>query len=189
MKKYLYSWDVALFIFILVSLYVIAIFSDFFAPYYYDKEQRRNIYKPPDKIHFFDKEKKFHFRPFFYEKKMERNAFGQRIYKENTDRPVFIKFFVKGFPYKILGLIPCKIHLFGTNTVPFNLLGTDSRGRDLWSRICYGGRISLSIGLIGALISFILGMFFGSIAGYYGKRIDFLIMRLCVYRRSQEDMP
>lgn len=103
----------------------------------------------------------------------------ERIYKEDPTNPVPLQFFVKGFSYKIFGLIPCNIHLFGTEKAPFNFLGTDARGRDMWSRICYGARVSLSIGLIGAFISFTLGMTFGSIAGYYGKHADFVIMRLC----------
>ncbi|MBN1521510.1 MAG: ABC transporter permease [Candidatus Aureabacteria bacterium] len=179
MKITLKSWDVLLFLFILGSLYIIAVFADFFAPYHYDEEQRRNIYKPPDRIRFFDEKKDFHLRPFFYEQKRAKSEMAQRLYEKEKDHPVNLRFFVNGFPYKILGIFSSDIHLFGTDSTPFNLLGTDSRGRDLWSRICYGSRVSLSIGLIGALISFVLGMAFGSIAGYYGKSIDFFIMRFC----------
>jgi peptide/nickel transport system permease protein len=170
---------ICLFLFILIALYAIAVFAPFFAPFYYDGEERASIYKPPDRIRFIDAKGTFHMRPFFYEQSRTYNEFKQRIYTENREKPVDIGFFVKGFPYKILGVIPTDTHLFGTAGAPLNILGTDSRGRDLWSRICYGSRVSLSIGIAGALITFVLGMLFGSISGYYGKRIDFVIMRMC----------
>ncbi len=175
MRKHI---DTIIFVILLLFFYAMAIFAPFFSPYYYDKEQRRSIYKPPDKIHFIDAKGKFHLRPFFYKKIKKYNKYHQKIYIEDKSKPVKIKFFVRGFKYKLLGIIESDIHLFGAEE-PINILGTDFRGRDLWSRICYGARISLTIGIVGALISFILGMFFGSISGYYGKQIDFIIMRIC----------
>ena len=180
MKAFSKRIDVLFFLFILISLYVLAVFAPFFAPYGYDDEQRQNIHKPPDRIRFFDTDGKFHLRPFFYPKKRTHNEFRRRVYQEDRKNPVKLEFFVPGHEYKLLGFINTTAHLFGTkDRIPVNILGTDSRGRDLWSRVCFGSRVSLSIGLIGAFITFVLGMTFGSIAGFYGKHVDFIIMRIC----------
>ena len=179
MKSFFKKIDVYLFLFILISLYLLAVFAPFFAPYHYDKEQRKDIYKNPDKIRFFDEHGKFKIRPFFYLQKRTYNEIRQRIYVEDKSQPIQLKFFVKGDTYKLLGLLETDLHLFGSEKATVNLMGTDSRGRDILSRICFGARVSLSIGLIGAFISFCLGITFGSIAGYYGNKVDFVIMRLC----------
>ncbi|MCR4578825.1 MAG: ABC transporter permease subunit, partial [Treponema sp.] len=96
-----------------------------------------------------------------------------------------VSFFVKGEPYKLMGLIPCQRHLFGTKpdpltgqTYPIFLFGADNLGRDLFSRMVYGSRISLTIGFVASAISLILAMLLGGIAGYYGGAADWTLMRL-----------
>jgi peptide/nickel transport system permease protein len=103
----------------------------------------------------------------------------RRIYGEDTAEIHPVRMFVKGEPYKLLWVVPTDIHLFGVEgETPIYLLGSDQFGRDILSRLLYGGRISLSVGLFGILISYSLGLLFGGIAGYYGGLTDNLLMRV-----------
>ncbi|MCP4652764.1 MAG: ABC transporter permease [Candidatus Omnitrophica bacterium] len=157
---------------ILCSLYTSVAFAPFFAPYSYDDDDVLSSYAPPTKVHFKG------IRPVIYAKDYDVNKYYQRIYRENESKVHPIKFFVKGEKYKLLG-IECDRHFFGTEGEKIFLLGADLKGRDILSRVLYGGRISLSIGLIGAAISLILGLLVGGVSGYYGGRVDNAIMRLC----------
>jgi peptide/nickel transport system permease protein len=108
------------------------------------------------------------------------NEFHRRIYEIDKSVKSSIRFFVKGDKYKLFGIIPSRYHLFGVDsTVRFYLWGADSRGRDLFTRILWGSRISLSIGLIGVFISLSLGLLVGGISGYYSGKLDNIIMRVC----------
>jgi peptide/nickel transport system permease protein len=166
---------------VLGILYLGAILADFIAPYSYDNERRTNSYNPPTAIHFFDQAKTFHLIPFVYNATYEFNQFYERVYKIDTTKQYPLKFFVRGDEYKLLGLFKTDRHLFGVEDPEYRiyLMGADSRGRDMFSRILYGSRVSLSIGLVGVLITFILGMLVGGISGYFGGKIDNVIMRLC----------
>lgn len=93
-----------------------------------------------------------------------------------------LKLFAKGSPYKLLGIINCNRHLFGTDSdYPVYLFGADHLGRDLFSRIIYGSRISLTIGFVATFISLILAIFFGGISGYFGGGVDWAIMRFAEF--------
>ena len=98
-----------------------------------------------------------------------------------------VKFFVKGEPYKLLGLIPCSRHLFGTipdekgELHPVFILGADNLGRDLFSRIVYGSRISLTIGFAASAVSLLLAVLLGGLAGFYGGAADWSLMRLAEF--------
>lgn len=163
---------------ILISLYLSTIFADFLTPYSYDNEEREFSHCPPTRIHFFDLEKKISFRPFVYGKSIEFDRYHQRIYREDKEKIYPIKFFTKGDSYKFLGVFKFNYHLFSVDPPGrIYLFGADSRGRDIFSRILYGSRVSLSIGLVGVFISFFIGLFLGGISGFYGGRVDNLIMR------------
>ncbi|MDP3142828.1 MAG: ABC transporter permease [Candidatus Omnitrophota bacterium] len=164
---------------ILGCLYFCAVFADFLSPYSYDNENRLYSYCPPARINFVDTDGKLVW-PFIYDVKLNFDNFHQRIYSVDNAKIYPLKIWVKGDSYKFLGLVPCQIHMFGVDSsARLYLWGADSRGRDIFSRILYGARISLSIGLIGVTISFFLGLLIGGISGYYGGKIDNLIMRLC----------
>jgi len=163
---------------ILGILYLGAVFSGFLAPYHYDNENREYPYAPPVSIHFI-KNGQITW-PYIYDYELTLDKYHRRVYKENKAKTFPMQLFHSGDDYNLLGLFKTNIHLFGVDEeTRIYLFGADSRGRDLFSRILYGSCFSLSIGLIGVTISFLLGMLFGGISGYYGGQVDNVIMRMC----------
>ncbi|MEJ5172419.1 MAG: ABC transporter permease [Hydrogenothermaceae bacterium] len=160
---------------ILFVLYFLAVFADFIAPYPYDIQHRDTPYHPPTQIHFFDEKGNFHLRPFVYGYKMVDPI--NKYYQIDYSRKYPIYFFTDGESHYILGMFKTDKHLFGVKDGKIFLLGSDNLGRDIFSRILYGARISLSIGLIGVFLSFTIGTVIGGISGYFGGKIDNLIMR------------
>lgn len=161
---------------LLLALHAIVIFAGFFAPYDPTEQERKSPYAPPMLVHFADAQGHFHARPFAYSLKLREGAFDQ--YEEDTARPLPLRFFVQGARYRLLGLVPLRLHLFGAGDERIYLLGSDSYGRDQLSRFLYGGQVSLCAGLLGAGITLFLGLCVGALAGYYGGWRDDLLMRL-----------
>lgn len=166
---------------LLVFLYVGAILAGFLAPYHYETQHDKFGFHPPmiGRIHFHDQNGKL-VRPFVYGITVVNPSLrGWEGYAEKTAEVYPIKFFVTGERYSLLGLFHTSIHLFGVDKPGlFYLLGSDLFGRDLFSRLMYGSQVSLSIGIVGILISTIIGMAIGGISGYLGGPADFLLMRL-----------
>jgi peptide/nickel transport system permease protein len=161
---------------LLLALHAVVILAGFFAPYDPTEQDRKNPYLPPMRIHFMDAQGHFHARPFAYSPKLREGAFDQ--YEEETARPLPLRFFVQGARYRLLGLVPLRLHLFGAGDERIYLLGSDSYGRDQLSRFLYGGQVSLFAGLLGAGMTLLLGLSVGTLAGYYGGWRDDLLMRL-----------
>lgn len=112
------------------------------------------------------------------------------VYVEDHSRPYSVRLFVRGEPYHLWGLIETDLHLFGVEDGgTLFLLGTDSLGRDLLTRIIYGARISLTVGLLGVTLSFVFGLLIGAVSGYYGGWIDNVIQRLIEVLRSFPSIP
>lgn len=162
---------------ILFLLYLCAIFCEFLAPHSITYRSEEFYDAPPTKIHIFKNGKLT--RPYIYglKKELDLETFKFKFTEDKT-RIYPIHFFVRGEPYKLLGIFPTDKHLFGTEGFPIFPFGTDSLGRCLFSRTIYGSRISLSIGLIGVFISFLLGIIIGGISGYFGGTIDNIIQRV-----------
>ncbi len=165
---------------VLGIFYFFAIFAEFMAPYQPLHRFKFFVSRPPIAIHIRDTQGRFRL-PFIYGIERSRDPVTMfPIYKEKTDEIYPIKLFVRGDEYKFWGLFKTNRHLFGTGTddVPVNILGTDKIGRDVFSRVIFGARISLSIGMLGVFISFFLGMALGGLAGYFGGVVDEVIMRV-----------
>jgi peptide/nickel transport system permease protein len=178
-------------LYVLVALYLGAVFCEFVAPHDPNQRSAPMRYAPPQSVHIFH-EGSLH-RPFVYPMLRDVNPETLRVtYREDKSHTQPIRFFVKGDPYKMWGVIPMERHLFGVNdgkTQRIVLLGADRLGRDLLSRIIYGSRISLTIGLIGVSLSLVLGVIIGGVSGFYGGWIDNLVQRVIEVLRSFPTLP
>ena len=165
---------------VLILFYSVAVFCEFVAPHDPHSLDTRYIHAPPQPIRFFDVEGGFHFRPFVYSHIQHRDPLTLRLdYVEDHSRMLPITLFPRGDTYFLWDVFESNLHLSGLeNGERMLLMGADRMGRDLLSRIAYGARISLSIGLIGISISFVLGLFMGGVSGYFGGRIDDVIQRI-----------
>lgn len=167
---------------IIITFYTsFVILPEFVSPY--ALEQRSDFLEArPQTIHFRDAEGIWHLRPFVYglDEKIDQEL-RLRYYEQDTSKVYPIQFFVKGTPYKLLGLINWDIHLFGPDPddaeATVYIMGTDPLGRDYFSRIVYGGRLSLMIGLIGVILTLVFGSVLGAVSGYYGGVTDIVVQR------------
>ncbi len=151
---------------LIVFIFSLAIFADFVAPYPYDLQDRQKPYHPPTRIHFIKDGKVTY--PYINLYELKDNLF--KVYEERKDTSCRLKFFTKT-PYglKLLSVEePCRLYL----------LGGDKLGRDVFSRLIYGARYSLGVGIIGTAVTFIIGALVGGISGYFGGRFDALTMRM-----------
>lgn len=150
--------------------------AGFFAPYDPAEQDRQHPYQPPTSIHLMDAQGHFHFLPFFYTVRLRAGTYDQFV--EDTESAIPVQFFVSGSRHRLLGFLPSRLHLFGAQRRRVYVLGSDAYGRDLLSRILYGGQISLLAGLLGAGLTLLIGALIGMVAGYYGGWRDGLLMRV-----------
>lgn len=174
----------------IIALYASIPIVEFLAPYSLPTRHTDHIYSPPQPVHFFDEQGSFK-GPFVYGWDYDLDMVRlHRNYSENTGQVYAVEFFKRGDPYKLFGLIPTDIHFVGVEEGgTLFLLGTDRLGRDQLSRMLYGMRISMTIGLVGVLLSFFLGITLGSLAGYYGGWVDSIIQRITEVIRSIPELP
>jgi len=174
---------------LLILAYGSILISEFLAPYNLHRRNVDFIFAPPQAIHFFDKGRLV--GPFVYGTRYRLNMENlQRIYIEDNSKIHSIRFFCRGDSYSFWGLFEADVHLFcPAKGGQLFILGTDRLGRDVLSRIIYGARISLTIGLIGILISFSMAIVIGGLAGYYGGWVDVVVQRLIEILRSFPEIP
>ncbi|MFN2322189.1 MAG: ABC transporter permease [Trueperaceae bacterium] len=169
---------------ILILMYLMAGFAGFIAPYGINEYRRSPVgaFVPPTQVHWIDPETGRLTRPFIYDVTADRDPLTrQRVYVEDSSRKFPIQFLVRRpeQPYKLFGLFESDLRLFGVEEpARIFLWGTNNLGKDVFSRVLYGGQISLTIGILAVWVSLTLGLVLGSLAGFYGGLVDDLIMRL-----------
>lgn len=163
---------------VLFIIYFSLLFADVIAPYSKDFSDRNQSYAPPSKIFTINEHGKLSL-PYTYNYKREYDPDAMQVdYKLDRSHKYFLKFFIRGDKYKFLGIIPCSRHLIGVEPAGrLYLLGTDINGRDVFSRILFGGRISMTIGFLALFVLFPIGLLYGGISGYFGGTVDMLMMR------------
>lgn len=175
---------------VLILFYLTAILAPFLAPNdphaYFDEY----LYASPQWPRFRDDEVTS-WRPFYYVLERKRDPQTLKMtYQYNKDKRLYVQFFAQGFPYKLFGVIPADIHLMtGQEGAPLFLFGTDALGRDLFARNIYATRISLTVGLVGVALTFVLGCAFGGISGFYGGAVDMIIQRIIEFLMSIPMLP
>jgi peptide/nickel transport system permease protein len=175
--------------FALLFSYASILITEFLAPYALASRHTEYIYAPPQTVRFFHEGSLI--GPFVYPLQYHLNLETlRREYTADRSRPERIRFFCQGDPYNFWGLVPGRLHLIcpaegGT----LFLLGTDRLGRDMASRLLYGGRVSLTVGLIGIAVSFVLGISIGGVAGYFGGWVDSVVQRVIEILKSLPELP
>jgi len=159
----------------LIAVHLLVVFAGFVGPYDAATQFREHPYAPPSRIRFRDESGHFHTRPFVYAWK-NNGDFAE--YMEDTGRIMPIRFFVHGEEYTVAHILQSSVHLFGVEEpAHIFLLGSDGYGRDQFSRLLFGGQISLFSGLLAAALALSLGLLCGSAGGYLGGLLDALLMR------------
>ena len=176
---------------LVIAFYLIAIFADVIAISDPRESDVQQAYMPPQTIHWFDGGFSPHVKGVIGSRDPESY---KKVYAIDPDVKIPVRFFARGYEYNLFGFIPLDWHLIGTATeeneraAPF-FLGTDILGRDQWSRIIFGTRVSLTLGLAGVGLSLFLGVFLGGISGYYGGWVDTVVQRLIEITRSVPTIP
>ena len=164
-------------------------FAGFIAPYTPNERSSENLFHPPQAIRFWH-EGEF-IGPFVYPTSGRADLENfQWVYETDTSRPMPLEFFCRKSEYNLMGFIPSERHLFcAPEGATVFIFGSDRLGRDVFSRISYGAQLSLTVGLIGITVSFILGIGFGALAGYFGGVVDWVVNRAIEILRSLPELP
>jgi peptide/nickel transport system permease protein len=176
-----------------IAIYFVTLFAEFLAPTTPDAYSATYTYAPPQRLHFIDRsggDWDFGLFVYGYKVEVEQEAL-RRTFVTDESVKIPVRFFAEGEPYKLWGIFSTNRHLIGPVDPgePMYLIGADRLGRDLLSRIIYGTRISMSIGLVGVALSFILGILIGGISGYYAGGVDTAIQRLIEFLLSIPTIP
>jgi peptide/nickel transport system permease protein len=176
---------------VVALFYLGVMFADFlaYAPPTASEAQRSLL--PPQPIRWFDEGR---FSPHVYGLTGQRDPNTlKRVYTPDPTKKIRVRFLVPGFEYRFLGVLPTRLHLIGVEEgqpeETLFLFGTDEQGRDLWSRLVYASRTSLTIGLVGVGLALVLGVLLGGVSGYYGGAIDTVIQRVIEILRSIPTIP
>jgi peptide/nickel transport system permease protein len=177
---------------VVVGFYMVVLGADFLAYADPNASEAQRSLMPPQRVYWFDG---WQFGPYVHGVKGARDPQTfKRVYRPDPTQKIRLRFFAEGFEYRLLGLIPTTRHLIGVDggldaSKAIFLLGTDVQGRDLWSRLMYGTRISLTIGLLGVTASLVLGVVLGGLSGFYGGILDTVIQRTIEILRSIPTIP
>jgi peptide/nickel transport system permease protein len=177
---------------VVLGFYLAVLGADFLAYADPNASEAQRSLMPPQRVYWFDG---WQFGPYVHGFTGARDPLTfKRVYRPDPTRTIRIRFFAEGFEYRFLGLIPSTRHLIGVDGGldagrTIFLLGTDVQGRDLWSRLMYGTRISLTIGLLGVTASLVLGVVLGGLSGFYGGVTDTIIQRTIEILRSIPTIP
>lgn len=171
------KWKIRAALLLLGAVHAVIVFAGFVSPYDPASQNRDFPFVPPMRLHFVDAQSHFHLRPSVCVPELRPGTFYE--YTESCARQYPVGWFVPGSKYLVAGLFSSQVHLFGLDApAQLYLLGSDNYGRDVFSRVLYGGRISVAAGLLATTISLLLGTVVGTLAGFYGRWIDEGFMRL-----------
>ncbi len=178
---------------IVLLIYLVALFAEFLAPALPDAHARDYLYAPPQKLGLrveTEAGSRWQLHVNGYTVFMNREAL-RREFTLNPDHIIPVRFFAKGAPYKLWGIFEMERRLIGPvdPSEPFYVFGADRLGRDILSRVIYGTRVSMSIGLVGVFLSLVLGVLLGGISGYFGGPVDEIIQRIIEFLRSIPTIP
>ena len=177
---------------VVIGFYLVVAGADFLAYSDPNASEAQRSLMPPQHLYLLDG---WRFSPHVYGVKGARDPQTfKRVYVTDPSQKIPIRFFAEGFEYRFLGVLPTTRHLIGVDggldaTKTIFLLGTDVQGRDLWSRLVYGTRVSLTIGLFGVTASLVLGVVLGGLSGFYGGLADTVIQRVIEILRSIPTIP